>query len=255
MHTKSGSFAKVFAWMSDNLPFWNSKNSGRWFVNQSISSFYVQCHNHINSESISQHDAVRFLHSESLPADIIHEHLVPVFGDQAIAYSTVTRTLKELNWTAAEIPKGEAAKLFDRCCHSPRTQSRSHCVTAWDRARSQVTHLHSLLCVNYSDGLSLSKLLTDAASVVGPAESRSSRTKSGAFPGASKCEKAPLEVHSNRGRVLVLSSQWMSETLAAIWCGGTASETSANCHAQSHSNVILKSIGTARQQFPFRRVV
>jgi hypothetical protein len=41
-------------------------------------------------EQMSQHDAVRFLNDEGLPANVIHEHLVELFGDKALAYSTVT---------------------------------------------------------------------------------------------------------------------------------------------------------------------
>jgi hypothetical protein len=55
---------------------------------------------------MSQHDAVRFLSSEGLPADIIHQHLIEVFGEMAMAYSTVTRTLRERSWTLTDIPKG-----------------------------------------------------------------------------------------------------------------------------------------------------
>jgi hypothetical protein len=51
---------------------------------------------------MSQHDAVRFLHHNGLPADLIHEHLVEVFGPLAMAYSTVTRTIRQLSWTTPE---------------------------------------------------------------------------------------------------------------------------------------------------------
>jgi hypothetical protein len=57
-------------------------------------------------ENMSQHDAVRFLSDQGLPANVIHEHLVEVFGDKALAYSTVTRTLRETSWTISELPKG-----------------------------------------------------------------------------------------------------------------------------------------------------
>jgi hypothetical protein len=43
---------------------------------------------------MSQADAVRFLHGNGPPADVIHQHLVDVFGPMAIAYSTVTRTIR-----------------------------------------------------------------------------------------------------------------------------------------------------------------
>jgi hypothetical protein len=51
---------------------------------------------------MSQADAVRFLHENGLPADIIHDHLVEVFGPLAMAYSTVTRTVREMSWRAPE---------------------------------------------------------------------------------------------------------------------------------------------------------
>jgi hypothetical protein len=46
-------------------------------------------------QNMSQRDAVRFLSDQGLPANVIHEHLVKVFGDKALVYSTVTRTLPE----------------------------------------------------------------------------------------------------------------------------------------------------------------
>jgi hypothetical protein len=55
---------------------------------------------------MSQHEPVRFLQSEALPADIIHEHLIEVFGGMAMKYSTVTRTIREMSWTPKNIPKG-----------------------------------------------------------------------------------------------------------------------------------------------------
>jgi hypothetical protein len=48
---------------------------------------------------MSQADAVRFLHGKGFPADVIHQHLVDVFGRMAMACSTVTRTTREMNWT------------------------------------------------------------------------------------------------------------------------------------------------------------
>jgi transposase len=51
---------------------------------------------------MSQADAVRFLHANGLPADVIHEHLVEVFGPIAMAYSTVTRTIRQTSWTTPE---------------------------------------------------------------------------------------------------------------------------------------------------------
>jgi hypothetical protein len=61
------------------------------------------CH---HFENMSQHDAVRFLNDQGLPADVIHDHLVELFGDKALAYSTVTRTLRQPSWTISELPKG-----------------------------------------------------------------------------------------------------------------------------------------------------
>jgi hypothetical protein len=54
---------------------------------------------------MSQRDAVRFLHDEGLPADAIHQHLVEMFGEKAMAYSTITRTLRKMSWTGPEIQK------------------------------------------------------------------------------------------------------------------------------------------------------
>jgi hypothetical protein len=51
---------------------------------------------------MSQADAVRFLHGNGLPADVVHHHLVDVFGPMAMAYSTVTRTMREMSWTTPE---------------------------------------------------------------------------------------------------------------------------------------------------------
>jgi hypothetical protein len=51
---------------------------------------------------MSQADAVRFLRGNGLPTDVIHQHLVDVFGPMAMAYSTVTRTIREMSWTTCE---------------------------------------------------------------------------------------------------------------------------------------------------------
>jgi hypothetical protein len=51
-------------------------------------------------------DAVRFLHDEDLPADIIHQHLLEVLGEKTMASSTITRTLRETNWTGPGIQSG-----------------------------------------------------------------------------------------------------------------------------------------------------
>jgi hypothetical protein len=51
---------------------------------------------------MSQADAVRFLHRNGLLVDLIHHHLVDVFGPMAMAYSTVTRTIREMSWTTPE---------------------------------------------------------------------------------------------------------------------------------------------------------
>jgi hypothetical protein len=39
-------------------------------------------------------DAVRFLDDEGLPANVVHEHLVELFGGKALASSTATRTVR-----------------------------------------------------------------------------------------------------------------------------------------------------------------
>jgi hypothetical protein len=57
-------------------------------------------------EKMSQHDAVQFLNDEGLPANVIHEHLVELFDDKALASSTVTRTVRQRSWTMSEDPKG-----------------------------------------------------------------------------------------------------------------------------------------------------
>jgi hypothetical protein len=61
---------------------------------------------------MSQEDEVRFLHEQGLPAGAIHQCLVDLFGDKAIGYSTITRTIRQLNWTAPETPKGRPANFF-----------------------------------------------------------------------------------------------------------------------------------------------
>jgi hypothetical protein len=47
---------------------------------------------------------MRFLHGNGLPADVIHQCLVDVFGPMVMAmeYSTVTRTIREMSWTIPE---------------------------------------------------------------------------------------------------------------------------------------------------------
>jgi hypothetical protein len=57
-------------------------------------------------EKMSRHDAVRFLNDKGLPANVIHEHHVDLFGDNALADSTVTRTVRQTSWTMSEGPKG-----------------------------------------------------------------------------------------------------------------------------------------------------
>jgi histone-lysine N-methyltransferase SETMAR len=49
---------------------------------------------------------VRFLHDENLPANSIHQHLVELFGEKVMAYSTITRTLREMRWTGPGIQNG-----------------------------------------------------------------------------------------------------------------------------------------------------
>jgi hypothetical protein len=53
---------------------------------------------------MSQADAVRFLHGNAFPTDVIHQHLEDVFGPMAMAMasSMVTRTIREMSWTTAE---------------------------------------------------------------------------------------------------------------------------------------------------------
>jgi hypothetical protein len=53
---------------------------------------------------MSQADAVRFLRGNGIPADVIRQHLVDVFGPMAMAmtYSTVTGTIREMSWTTPE---------------------------------------------------------------------------------------------------------------------------------------------------------
>jgi histone-lysine N-methyltransferase SETMAR len=68
-----------------------------------------------------QADAVRFLPGNGVPADVIHQHLVDVFGPMAMAmaYSTVTRRVKEMNWTTPEATqeklKGRPTNDFVDC--------------------------------------------------------------------------------------------------------------------------------------------
>jgi hypothetical protein len=45
------------------------------------------------AENMSQHDAVRSLNGQGLLTNVIHVHLVEVFGDNALADAMVTRTL------------------------------------------------------------------------------------------------------------------------------------------------------------------
>jgi hypothetical protein len=57
-------------------------------------------------EKMSQHDAIRFLDDERLPANVIHEHLLELFGDKALASSTVTPTVRQTSWAMSKVPKG-----------------------------------------------------------------------------------------------------------------------------------------------------
>jgi hypothetical protein len=57
---------------------------------------------------MSQQDAVRFLHDEGLPTNVIHQDLVQVFGEKAMAYSPVRQTVTQMSWTGHEIPKGRS---------------------------------------------------------------------------------------------------------------------------------------------------
>jgi hypothetical protein len=51
---------------------------------------------------VSQENAVRFLHDQ---------RLVDLFGDKAIWYSAVTRTIRQLSWTAPERPNGRSVNI------------------------------------------------------------------------------------------------------------------------------------------------
>jgi predicted transcriptional regulator len=53
-----------------------------------------------------QHDTVRFLYDEGLPADAIHQHFTEVFGEKTMAYSTITWIFREMSWTGLEIQEG-----------------------------------------------------------------------------------------------------------------------------------------------------
>jgi hypothetical protein len=60
---------------------------------------------------MSQQDFVLTLHAEGQSTTEIHRHLVQVFGELAIAYSTVSRTIRALRWAA---PDEEARNLCGR---------------------------------------------------------------------------------------------------------------------------------------------
>jgi hypothetical protein len=60
---------------------------------------------------MSQEDAVIFLHDQGLPAGAIHQRVVDLFGNAAIGYSTVTRTIQKVSWTASKTPKGRRTNL------------------------------------------------------------------------------------------------------------------------------------------------
>jgi hypothetical protein len=51
---------------------------------------------------VSQDNAVRFLHDQCL---------VDLFGDKAIGYLAVTRTVRQLSWTAPERPNGRPVNI------------------------------------------------------------------------------------------------------------------------------------------------
>jgi hypothetical protein len=51
---------------------------------------------------MTERDLVASLHEEGLSAKEVHERLVEIFGGLAMAYSTITRTLRETSWTPSE---------------------------------------------------------------------------------------------------------------------------------------------------------
>jgi hypothetical protein len=53
-----------------------------------------------------QAHAMRFLHGNCLPADLIHQHLGDLFGPMTMAYSTVKHTIREMSWTTSEASQG-----------------------------------------------------------------------------------------------------------------------------------------------------
>jgi translation initiation factor 2B subunit (eIF-2B alpha/beta/delta family) len=55
---------------------------------------------------ISPEDAVRFLHSQGLQAGAIYQRLVDLFEDNAMEYSAVTHTIRQLSRTDPETPRG-----------------------------------------------------------------------------------------------------------------------------------------------------
>jgi hypothetical protein len=59
---------------------------------------------------MSQGDAVHFLYENGLQADIIHDHLVEVFGPVVMAYSTVTRIMREMSSRAPETDEAIPSK-------------------------------------------------------------------------------------------------------------------------------------------------
>lgn len=155
-----------------------------------------------NSENISQHDTLPFIHDQGFPANIIYQHLVDVLGEVALAYSTVTRTLRQLSWTAPDMPKGTPPKFLvdaGTVCVLNRDPTAPLPGIA-EEVNPPVSTL--FLSLKDSNAVQLSKMSALTVQVVCPAQKRSSEANSRVFRHVAKCKDAPVEIHSDRRRVL-----------------------------------------------------
>ena len=51
---------------------------------------------------MTQYSLVVSWHHQKVPATVIHQRLLDLFGDLAISYPTVTRTIRKLSWSTNE---------------------------------------------------------------------------------------------------------------------------------------------------------
>jgi hypothetical protein len=127
-----------------------------------------------------QHDVVRFLHDEGLPADVIHQHLVEFFGEKAMAYSTITRRLREMSWTGPKIHKGRTPSFSIDATILP-VLNRDPTESIREIAREAI----------------ITEDVESCGTICLPSRTMIASTKVGHFRGATGREKAFTEVYSD----------------------------------------------------------